>query len=167
MVSVGSEEILMGFFGTYVYDGARWLEHLPDQPPDLEEPWLMVDVHDSDIAIIVYRPMGPGTGVAYLGHTPRTYFEDEGASAPTNTAREAAGLTAWRDQVHGGVGEAGREAKESQLVAYLAADIDPAEIEVHEDEDVDELDDEEIFVEVKAGRFLAALDLPVPADLSR
>ncbi|SPT51852.1 hypothetical protein [Actinomadura madurae] len=71
------------------------------------------------------------------------------------------------DQVHGGVGKADREAKERQLIAYLAEDIDPAEIDVHEDEDVDELDDEEIFVEVKAGRFLAALDLPVPADLAR
>lgn len=41
----------MGVFGTYVYDGARWLEHLPDQHPDLEEPWLMVDVHDNAAGI--------------------------------------------------------------------------------------------------------------------
>lgn len=127
----------------------------------------MVDVHDSDIAAIVHRPTGSGTGVSYLGATPRTYFDDEEASAPIDTAREAAGLTTWWEQVHGGVGEADRKAKERQLAAYLAEDIDPAEIDVDEDEDVDQLDDEEIFVELKTGRFLAALGLPVPADLSR
>ncbi|MEV4458369.1 hypothetical protein [Microbispora sp. NPDC049633] len=65
---------LMGFFGTYLYDGSRWLEHEADQHPDFAEPWLMVSIHDSDITTVVYRPAGPGSGVAYLGLTPRTYF---------------------------------------------------------------------------------------------
>jgi hypothetical protein len=45
------------------------------------------------------------------------------------------------------------------LVAYLAEDTDPAELTFDEDEDVDGLDDGEIFFEVKTARFLAALDL--------
>ncbi|MEV7986869.1 hypothetical protein [Micromonospora sp. NPDC085948] len=58
-------------------------------------PWLLVDIHDSDSATLTYRPAGPGTGVAYLGYTPRTYFENPDASAPTDAVREAAGLSAW------------------------------------------------------------------------
>ncbi|WP_171064599.1 hypothetical protein [Actinomadura soli] len=53
------------------------------------------------------------------------------------------------------------------MAAYLAADMDPGEIDVDEGEDVDQLDDEESFVELGTGRFLAAPDLPVPADLTR
>ena len=157
----------MGFFGTYLYDGIRWEKYQSDQHCDLAEPWLMVNIYDSDIATVVYRPAGPGAGVAYLGYTPRTYFEDVEASAPTDVAREAAGLAMWWGQARGVAGEAERVAKERQLVAYLAEDIDPAEIDVDEDEDVDHLDDAEIFVEVETARFLAVMGLPVPDDLSR
>ncbi|MCT9929554.1 hypothetical protein N5079_04890 [Planotetraspora sp. A-T 1434] len=157
----------MGFFGTYLYDGSRWLEHEADQHLDLAEPWLMVSIHDSDITTVVYRPAGPGSGVAYLGVTPRTYFEDSEASAPTDPALEAAGLANWWGQVHGVTSDAERKAKERQLEAYLAEDIDPGEINADEDEDVDDLDDAEIFVEVKTGAFLGTLDLPIPDDLSR
>jgi hypothetical protein len=119
----------------------------------------------SDIATLTYRPPGPGSGTAYLGHTPRTYFENPDASAPTDVAREAAGLGSWWAQRHGGAGDTERTAKEAELAAYLAADRDPADIDL-DDED-DDLDDAEIFVEVKTARFLAALDLPVPGDLTR
>jgi hypothetical protein len=160
-------EDLVGLFGTYLYDGIRWLEYQSDHHRDLAEPWLMVNIYDSDIATVVYRPAGLGAGVAYLGHTPRTYFEDAEASAPTDAAREAAGLATWWGRVRGVADDAERKMKERQLVAYLAEDINPAEIDVDEDEDVNHLDDAEIFVEVKTVRFLAALDLPVPDDLSR
>lgn len=156
----------MGLFGTYLYDGIRWLQYQPDQHRDLAEPWLMVNIHDSDIAVVVYRPTGPGAGVAYLGYTPRTYFENAEASAPTDAAREAAGLAAWWGRVRGVAGDAERKAKERHLIAYLAEDVDPVEINVVDNEDVDHLDDAEIFVEVKTARFLAALDLPVLDDLS-
>ncbi|MGW3346605.1 hypothetical protein ACWDA3_25100 [Nonomuraea rubra] len=156
----------MGFFGTYLYDGAHWLEYEPDQERDLAEPWLMVNVYDSDSATLVYRPTGPGAGVAYLGYTPRTYFEDPEASAPIDVEREAAGLVSWWSQVHGVAEDAEREVKGRELHAYLAEDIAPGEVEWDE-EDVDQLDDTEIFVEVKTARFLGALDLSVPDALSR
>jgi hypothetical protein len=157
---------LMGFFGAYLFDGSRWTLHQPDQLPAVAEPWLMIDIHDSDITTVVYRPAGRGSGVAYLGVTPRTYFEDEGASPPTDVAREAAGLVDWWAQRRAGLGEITRATKESELATCLAEDVDPAEIDLEEDEDVDELDDAEIFVEIKTARFLTLLDLPVPEDLS-
>ncbi|KAB8196345.1 hypothetical protein FH608_006180 [Nonomuraea phyllanthi] len=152
----------MGFFGTYFYDGVRWQEREPDQEQDLAEPWLMVNIYDSDIATVIYQPTGPGAGVAYLGYTPRTYFEDPEASAPTDVEREAAGLVSWWSHVHGVADGAEREVKERELRAYLAEDIAPEDVEWDEEEDVDQLDDAEIFVEVKTVRFLGALDLPVP-----
>jgi len=152
----------MGFFGRFHFDGTAWTE--PDDDP--RPPWLSVDIHDSDIATITYEPAGPGTGIAYLGETPRSYFEEEDASEPTDTAAEAAGLAAWWAELHdeGAVGT-----KERELVAYLAEDTDPDQVEEEDEDpdDLDEVDDAEIFVEVKTARFLAALDLPVPDELVR
>jgi hypothetical protein len=54
----------MGFFGAYLFDGNRWTLHQPDQLPAVAEPWLMIDIHDSDITTVVYRPAGRGSGVA-------------------------------------------------------------------------------------------------------
>ncbi|GAA5014810.1 hypothetical protein [Actinopolymorpha pittospori] len=153
----------MGFFGTYAYDGSRWVA---GQSQPVAEPWLQLDIHDSDITTVRYRPVGSGTGVAYLGTTPRTYFEDQIASAPTDVAREAAGLANWWAQLRGGVNEVERSDKEAELAGYLAYDEDPAEIDLDEDEDVDQLDDAEIFVEVKTARFLETLGLPLPEDLA-
>ncbi|WP_192749898.1 hypothetical protein [Actinopolymorpha pittospori] len=127
---------------------------------------MQLDIHDSDITTVRYRPVGSGTGVAYLGTTPRTYFEDQIASAPTDVAREAAGLANWWAQLRGGVNEVERSDKEAELAGYLAYDEDPAEIDLDEDEDVDQLDDAEIFVEVKTARFLETLGLPLPEDLA-
>ncbi|MEV1320018.1 hypothetical protein AB0J14_28525 [Micromonospora arborensis] len=155
----------MGFFGTYLFDGSRWKVHQPAEQAAIAEPWLLVDIHDSDITTLTYRPAGPGSGIAYLGYTPRTYFENPDASAPTDVVREAAGLSVWWAQQRGGASDTERTAKEGELTAYLADDLDPANIEIDDDDDA--LDDAEIFVEVKAARFLRALDLPVPGDLPR
>lgn len=151
----------MGFFGRYLFDGSwKSVEDINGVP----EPCLVVDIHDSDITTVTYRPAGPGSGVAYLGVTPRTYFEDERASDPTDVGREARGLAAWWAGLHGVRGEAEIGAKERELAAFLAEDIDPADFS--DDPDDDDLDDDETFVEVKTVRFLAALGLPAPDDLS-
>jgi hypothetical protein len=156
----------MGFFGTYLFDGRSWSTHQPDSLPATSEPWLVVDIHDSDIATITYRPAGPGTGVAYLGHTPRTYFEDPQASAPTDVAREAAGLATWWALSFPGASDAERGSMEAVLAPYLAADLDPGDID-EDDEDDEDLDEAEIFVEIKTSRFLATMGLPLPDELSR
>ncbi|MER7505125.1 hypothetical protein AB0L05_32370 [Nonomuraea pusilla] len=156
----------MGFFGTYLYDGQRWTAHEDDPPPPPTEPWLMVNIYDSDIATVVYQPQGRGSGVAYLGFTPRTYFEDDEASPPTDVVREAMGLADWWMWRGRGEGEVEHAVKASELLGYLAQDEDPEEIELDDEEDVVDLDDADVFVEVKAARFLEALDLPIPEFFS-
>ncbi|HEX6500947.1 MAG TPA: hypothetical protein VF054_18235 [Micromonosporaceae bacterium] len=155
----------MGFFGTYLYDQHGWKIQQPGASPEVAEPWLMLDIHDSDVATVTYRPAGPGSGTAFLGCTPRTYFADESASAPTDVNREAAGLATWWAHLRDGVSDAERDAKCSQILGYLAEDGDPECDDWDEDEDVDEFDDGDIFVEATTVRFLTALDLPIPDDL--
>ncbi|MEU8328636.1 hypothetical protein [Micromonospora sp. NPDC048839] len=153
----------MGFFGTYLFAEGRWTAQAPGQQATSPEPWLLVDIHDSDIATLTYRPAGPGSGVAYLGYTPRTYFESPDASAPTDVVREAAGLSEWWAQHRGGSSDTERSAKEGEITTFLAEDLDPADM----DDDDDDDDGDDTFVDVKTARLLTALDLPVPDDLSR
>jgi len=142
----------MGFFGSYVYDGATWTSYDATAEVDVPEPGLWVAIHDSDLTRLTYRPAGRGSGQAFLGYTPRSYFEDESASAPTDVAVEAAGLHDWATSVTGS--SPGEEA----IAAFLAAD--EADID-----DFDESDDAEIFVEITTARLLTALGLPLPDDL--
>lgn len=153
----------MGSFGLYLYEGGRWSELGLDAQPTAQEPWLLVRIHDSDIGTVTFGPTGPGSGLAFLGVTPRIYFDDESASPSTEPNREARGLAAWWAVVHVEADEAARAAKEGELRAFLAADIPPSD---DEDEDDEDLDDAEVFVEIKAARFIRALGLPVPAGLS-
>ncbi|RAS69063.1 hypothetical protein C8D87_1021141 [Lentzea atacamensis] len=152
---------VVGFFGTYAYEHGQWKTLSEGELPPLDEPSLWIDIHDSDITSVVYAPAGPGSGVAYLGLTPRTYFENPNASDPTDVLREAAGLAAWWALHNSG----DATAKQAELLGYLAADENPDDVEWDEGEDVDAIDDAEVFVEVKTARFLAALGLPVPYDL--
>jgi hypothetical protein len=151
----------VGFFGSYVFDSTTWHGFDPDrdETPDIVAPWLSVNIHDSDFAIVRYEPPGPGTGTAYLGCTPRAYFEDESASAPTDVAREARGLALWLVRQQGRADEA--ELRE--LVASFLADDSPEDL----DDDAGFEDDADIFVEVKVSRFLAAVAVPVPEGLPR
>jgi hypothetical protein len=146
----------VGFFGGYIFDGSTWHGFDPDsdQRPDLAAPWLSVYIHDSDIASVRYEPAGPGSGTAYLGYTPRTYFDDESASAPADVLREAEGLAVWLARQQGRSDEA--ELREL-IASFLASDS-------REQQD-DDLDDASIFVEVKVSRFLNAVGLPVPHEL--
>jgi hypothetical protein len=151
----------VGFFGTYAYEQGQWKTLSEGELPPLAEPSLWIDIHDSDITSVVYAPVGSGSGVAYLGLTPRTYFENPNASDPTDVLREAAGLAQWWALQNSG----DVTAKQAELLAYLAPDEDPDTFEWDEGEDIDAIDDAEVFVEVKTKRFLAALDLPLPTEL--
>lgn len=151
----------MGFFGSYLFTDGRWVEHDPSVPPAVMEPWLLVSVHDSDFTWIAYSPVGSGTGSAFLGFTPRVYFEDDQAP-PTDTVREADGLASWWAGARA-ASEAERAAKAAELLAFLADD-EPAD-DLDDTDGEDELDDGDVFVEVKTARFLTALNLPVPDDL--
>ncbi|WP_432977199.1 hypothetical protein [Dactylosporangium sp. CA-233914] len=150
----------MGYFGAFLFDGQSWMDAESGNIVAADaEYWLHVDIHDSDIATITYSPAGPGSGVAYLGFTPRTYFEDPNASLPTDTHREAAGLAAWWARVQVGATDADRDAKMASLRPYLAEDLG-AEDDDPDDEEEEERDDADIFVEIKTDRFLVTLGLP-------
>ena len=169
----------MGFFGGYIFDGNDWLEFEPSSGavPKVDSPWLKVVIFDSDIADISYHPPGPGTGVAYLGFTPRVYFEDDNASAPTDVERESAGLAAWVVTYQGGGDEA---ALQDLIVPFLASDDgddeddqDPDrggsawdDEEEPDDDPDDDFDDDDALVEVKVARLFTAIGLPLPDDLT-
>jgi hypothetical protein len=148
----------MGFFGTYLFDGTAWTAQKKVHEPTIPEPWLMISIHDSDLAMVIYEPAGPAAGFAYLGVTPRTYFEDDAESPPTDTAREAKGLAAWWSGRNPDASELAQAAKARELRAFLAEDGVTPDM-------ADDADDAEVFVEVKVARFLTALGLPIPEDL--
>jgi hypothetical protein len=131
----------MGLFGTFTYSAGDWTG--ADSPA---EPSLVVDVHDSDIATVDYRPIGDGTGRCYLGFQPRVYFEDPGASPPVDNEVEARGLADWARQA------TGREVDPGDVLALLAPD----------DEDADP---EDLFVEETVRRLLELTGVPVPEEL--
>ena len=153
----------MGFFGTYLFDGSRWAEVDPESVPVIAEPWLFLDIHDSDVATVAYAPGGSGSGVAYLGFTPRTYFEIATASEPTDTVREAAALVAWRARIAGAKASARPLPTPEAIQRFLAIDDPPFDPDAEDDGD---LDDADVFVERRAVIFLQALDLPLPDGLA-
>lgn len=156
----------MGFFGGYIFYDSSWREFdlQAGQIPAVTGTWLSVCIYDSDIAEVRYEPAGPGSGTAFLGFTPRAYYEDESASAPTDVAREAAGLASWLARQQGRADEA-----ELRLVIapFIADDTPESLDDLDADEDDAELNEADIFVEAKVSRFLTAVGLPVPPGLPR
>jgi hypothetical protein len=112
----------VGFFGSYVFDGSTWHGFDPDSDrwPDIAAPWLSVSIHDSDFAAVRYEPVGLGSGIAYLGCTPRAYLGDESASAPAGVFREAGGLASWLARQQGRSDEAGLR---DLIASFLAGDV--------------------------------------------
>ena len=153
------ETTVMGFFGTYQFDGSAWTEGDPESGPSGPEPWLWVDIHDSDFATIRYAPAGSGTGVAFLNLTPRIYFESDDVSAPTDVTRESRGLTDWWAARQPGADVQALASQREVIAALLASDLEPP---------VEDAEDKaDIFAEMKAARFLTAMNLPLPDELTR
>ena len=133
--------VSVGFFGRYVFDGRTWQDFEPGSghEPDIEAPWLSVDIYDSDFATVRYEPPGPGSGTAYLGNTPRTYFDAESASVPIVSAELP-----------------------ELIASFLASDSRDEQ----PGDDAD-LSDADIFVQIKVSRFLRAVGFPLPQALPR
>ena len=130
----------MGGFEKLVYGGGAW------GGDPAAEPSLAIEIHDSDIATVDYRPAPPGAGRFYLGFQPRDYFEDPDASAPVDLAAEAAGFAEW-----------------AELLG--ADDVRPGEVRrlmaaagVEEPHDT--------FVEETVERLVRLVGLPVPPELT-
>jgi hypothetical protein len=148
----------VGFWGTYQWDGHVWSDGDPSVGPSGAPPWLWVDIYDSDFATVRYAPAGSGTGIAFLNQTPRIYFESDAESAPTDVERESLGLAEWWAASHPGSTDSEQASRRNRIAELLAADV------ARSDEDF--ADDAEVFAELKTIRFLIAMDLPLPADLT-
>ena len=85
----------VGFFGTFSCSSGTW----SDQPTG--EPFMTIDIHDSDIATVDYRPCDGASGRFYLGFEPRFYFDDPTASKPVDVEKEAVGFARWCTLVDG------------------------------------------------------------------
>ncbi len=85
----------MGLFATMAYSDGRWTRGRPTAVP-----FLLVDVHDSDLATVDYRFADASGGRFHLGYEPRIYFEQPDAALPMDADAEAAGFARWvRDAV--------------------------------------------------------------------
>ena len=80
----------MGLFATLAYSDGRWSSGRPTAVP-----FLLVDVHDSDIATVDYRFADATGGRFFLGYEPRIYFEQPDAAPPVDAPAEAAGFARW------------------------------------------------------------------------
>ena len=86
----------MGLFGTFAYSEGRWERGRPTAVP-----FLLVDVHDSDVATIDYRSADASGGRFFLGYEPRFYFDEPGAGTPVDTGAQAEGFAAWVREAEG------------------------------------------------------------------
>ena len=129
----------LGFFGRFVYSEGAWRDEA------IGERYLVLDIHDSDIATIEYRP-APGEGRFYVGFQPRDYFEDPEASKTVDADSEVDGFMTW--------------AKETLDVELRQTDVRPM---LAEDGALDPKDD---FVEETAVRLIRLLGLPLPDELA-
>jgi hypothetical protein len=129
----------VGYFGTFIYRDGEWRDH------GGSEHELIVDIHDSDIATVAYRPAPPGLGRFYLGYQPRDYFADPDASAPVDVPAEVDGFVGWARQT------LGRAPAADDVRKLVAEDGGPPE------------DD---FVEDAAAQLIGLLGLPLPPALA-
>jgi hypothetical protein len=95
----------VGRFGKFAFSAGRWSRGGPTAVP-----FLLLDVHDSDIATVDYRFADATGGRFFLGYEPRIYFEEPDGADPVDTRTEAEGFARWA-----------REAQET--------DVDPAEVQ--------------------------------------
>ena len=129
----------MGLFATSTYCDGRWVT------APKGDAWLRVDIHDSDIATIDFRPAPFGRGRFYLGFQPRDYFEDPSASDPVDNEAEAQAFADWAKGVLGS--------------HVTADDIRPLLAEAGVEEP------DEVFVEDAVKHMVALLGLELPEEL--
>jgi hypothetical protein len=130
----------VGYFGTFIYRDGEWR----DRADGTTE--LVLDIHDSDIATVDYRPAPPGLGRFYLGIQPRDYFADPDASRPVDVPAEVDGFVRWALQT---LGRAPHREDVRDLVAETGSSVP---------------DDD--FVEDTAAHLIRLLGLPLPPALA-
>ena len=127
----------MEYFGRLAYSDGRWSSGRPTAVP-----FLLIDVHDSDIATVDYRAADATGGRFFLGYEPRIYFEEPDAGAPVDTRAEAEGFARWVQDASG-------------------TDVDPAEVQ-RLMASPDGAPPEDDVVEETVERLLTLAGLPLP-----
>jgi hypothetical protein len=80
----------VGLFGKFAYSAGRWSTDGPTAVP-----FLLIDVHDSDIATVDYRAADATGGRFFLGYEPRVYFEEPDSATRIDVRAEAEGFARW------------------------------------------------------------------------
>jgi hypothetical protein len=83
-------------FGKFAYSDGRWSTDGPTAVP-----FLLVDIHDSDVATVDYRAADASGGRFFLGYEPRFYFDEVGAGTAVDTDAEAEGFARWTREASG------------------------------------------------------------------
>jgi len=111
-----------------------------------DTPRLAVEVVDSDIAVVDYRPVPEGAaGRFYLGFQPRDLYDDPAESEPVDIEGEAEAFATWAESVG-------------------ALDVQPNE--VRRLMAVEGVEPEDTFVEETVVRLLRLVGLSVPKGLA-
>ena len=127
----------MGLFGKYAYSAGRWSTGSPTAVP-----FLLIDIHDSDIATVDYRAADASGGRFFLGCEPRFYFEEPEAGRPVDTAAESAGFARWAKEATG-------------------ADVDPTDVaQLMAPTEAAPVREDDVVVEDTVGRLLTLAGLP-------
>ena len=85
-------------FAKLAYSGGRWTRGRPTAVP-----FLLIDIHDSDIATVDYRAADATGGRFFLGYEPRIYFEEPDSSDPVDARAEAESFCRWLLEAEGRV----------------------------------------------------------------
>jgi hypothetical protein len=127
----------VGLFGKFAYSAGRWSTGGPTAVP-----FLLLDIHDSDVATVDYRAADASGGRFFLGYEPRFYFDEVESAAPVDTAVESEGFARWVLEAQG-------------------KDVDPAEVQqlMASPDGAPPADD---FVENTVLRLAALAGLPAP-----
>ena len=127
----------MGYFGKLAYSDGRWSAGGPTAVP-----FLLLDVHDSDVATIDYRAADATGGRFFLGYEPRFYFDESEAGSPVDVQAEAEGFATWLRSAEG-------------------RDVDPAEVQQLMASPAGAPPEDEV-VEQTVERLLTLAGLPLP-----
>ena len=124
-------------FGKFAYSDGGWSRGGPTAVP-----FLLVDIHDSDVATVDYRFADASGGRFFLGYEPRFYFDERDAGSPVDTVAESEGFARWVRDAEG-------------------REVDPADVEplLASPEGAPPTDD---VVEETLERLLALAGLPAP-----
>jgi hypothetical protein len=86
----------VGHFGKYAYSAGRWSTDGPTAVP-----FLLIDIHDGDVATVDYRAADASGGRFFLGYEPRIYFEESDAASPVDITAESEGFARWALEAEG------------------------------------------------------------------